>query len=86
MSLYIVEQGVERWSIGPLFGPNDPDFRCHYEYILIPEVRDCSAHDGEWHAFITMPHEVVEYEGMAVPVFEGDVERLEWERKRLRNT
>jgi hypothetical protein len=42
------------------------------------EVVDCNAHDGEWPAFITLPHETVEWEGRAVPVFEGDVERRAW--------
>lgn len=40
------------------------------------------AHDGQWYAVVTLPHEVVEYEGYAVPVFEGDRERIEWERQR----
>lgn len=37
--------------------------------------------DGEWHAVVRMPHEIVEWEGMAVPLFEGDTERLAWEQK-----
>lgn len=45
-------------------------------------LRDANAHDGEWPAWISLPHETVEWEGRAVPVFEGDVERIEWERRR----
>jgi hypothetical protein len=43
---------------------------------------DCNAHDGEWPAFITLPHETVEWDGRAVPAFEGDVERRAWEAAR----
>lgn len=43
---------------------------------------DPNARDGEWHATITLPHEIVEQDGHAVPVFEGDIERQEWERRR----
>lgn len=37
--------------------------------------------DGEWHAVVRMPHEIVEWDGMAVPAFEGDTERIAWERR-----
>jgi hypothetical protein len=46
------------------------------------EVREASARDGEWHAVATMPHEVVERDGHVVPAFEGDTERIEWQRRR----
>ena len=42
-------------------------------------------HDGEWTEIITLIHEVVEFEGYKVPAFEGDVERIEWERKRSKS-
>jgi hypothetical protein len=32
----------------------------------------------------TLPHDVVSYEGYEVPVYEGDLERIEWERERRR--
>lgn len=80
MSLYV----VEREEL------NDREFldRMMYDYsyrprtLMVPEIRDCNACDGEWHAVVTLPHEVVEYEGYAVPAFEGDLERIEWERSR----
>lgn len=55
-------------------------------YININEIysslEDPNAHDGEWHMIVTLPHEVAEHEGYGVPVFEGDVERREWEQQR----
>lgn len=38
--------------------------------------------DGEWYAVVSMPHEAVTYDGLVVPLFEGDVERIVWERER----
>lgn len=52
--------------------------------LLTVEPYDPHAHDGEWHAVVSVPHEVVEWEGYGVPVFEGDVERIEWERTHRR--
>lgn len=79
MSLYVVEREE----------PNDRAFldRMMFGYSLrpemlrVPEIRDCNARDGEWPAVITMPHETVWWEGVAVPAWEGDVERIEWERR-----
>lgn len=82
MSLYVVER-EDHWAGGLR------DFRDRllgryptYGQVIVHEVMDCNARDGEWHAVITMPHEIVEHEGRAVPAFEGDVERLEYERSR----
>jgi hypothetical protein len=50
--------------------------------LIVPVLVDCNARDGEWPAFITLPHEYVEFDGRDVPLFEGDVERREWEARR----
>lgn len=87
MSIYVVERerewdwlrdGAHRWlresfgrQVFQVFPPS-------VEVLL----RDPNEHDGEWPAFITLPHETVEHEGRAVPLFEGDVERREWEARR----
>lgn len=47
-------------------------------------LRDPNGRDGEWHAVIKLPHEIAEWEGYGVPVFEGDVERREWEGRHRR--
>jgi hypothetical protein len=81
MSLYVVEREQQR---------DDRAFieRSFYGYSMRPdwrierEVREASARDGEWHAVATMPHEVVERDGHVVPAFEGDTERIEWQRRR----
>jgi hypothetical protein len=49
--------------------------------LTVPDIRDCNEHDGEWPAFISLPHEHVEWDGRDVPLFEGDVERREWEAR-----
>jgi len=48
---------------------------------LVDELLDPNRYDGEWHAFITLPHEIVECEGRGVPLFEGDVEKQEYVRR-----
>lgn len=82
MSLYVVEREeydhvefLERITFGYSFRPST---------FMVPELRDCNARDGEWYAIITMPHEPVEHEGYTVPAFEGDLERIAWERRRSR--
>lgn len=62
------------------FGPG------YFEPVDAEDVRE-DAHmrrDGEWYAVIRLPHEAVEFDGYHVPVFEGDVERREWEARRRR--
>jgi hypothetical protein len=82
MSLYVVER--ERDSFDVYVDELRVDLRRQWWPVplTVPEIRDCNARDGEWHATIRLPHEVVEHEGRAVPAFEGDVERLEWEARR----
>jgi hypothetical protein len=74
ISLHIVS-GLQPWP--PWDYGEPPDFNV---FKAIP--RDPNGRDGEWHAVVSLPHEVVERDGYGVPVFEGDVERIEWERKR----
>jgi hypothetical protein len=81
MSLYVVER-PDGWgrSLEYLFGPMRLNF-LPFAYAAC-DLRDCNEHDGEWPAFISLAHETVEWEGRAVPLFEGDVERIEWEARR----
>lgn len=76
MSLYVVERQQDWFSWPDRWG----DWWLHRrpEYDLV----DTGARDGEWHAVITLTHEIVEHDGYAVPAFEGDLERIEWERNR----
>lgn len=53
-------------------------------YVSFTFPADCNVRDGEWYATITMPYEAVEWDGYHVPVWEGDVERREWEEARRR--
>lgn len=55
-----------------------------YGYVPRIETYDPNGHDGEWHAYVRIAHEVVEWDGYGVPLFEGDVERREWEAQRCR--
>lgn len=72
MSLAVIERETWLYDIGHPWIPWNP--KINYEIV------DPNARDGEWHAVITMAHEIVEWEGLAVPAFKGDVERIEWER------
>lgn len=63
------------WVAGPEF---DRLLAGTYAYRA---TLDPNGRNGEWHVVVTLPHEVEEYEGYGVPVFEGDVERIEWERQ-----
>lgn len=84
MSLYVVER-EEPLSVF-LMRDIRERFRGQYSTshgpMMVPHVVDCNEHDGEWYAYITMPYETIEFDGLAVPLFEGDVERIEWERER----
>lgn len=54
---------------------------------LLPDDWDprlANAKDGQWTEIIRLAHEPVEFNGHTVPAFEGDLERIEWERKRSR--
>jgi hypothetical protein len=82
VSLYVVEKEeyndrefLDRMMFGYSYRPMT---------LTVPEIRDCNARDGEWHVVITMEYETVEWEGYAVPAFEGDVERIQWTRSRSR--
>ena len=64
-----------RWDELPYFTgrlllPHDWDPNWHFR------------HDGRWPEVVTLQHETVECEGLRVPLFEGDVERREWEARR----
>jgi hypothetical protein len=56
--------------------------------LLLPVDYDPDYHlrrDGEWHAVVSLPHDVAEFEGYAVPAFDLDSidpERAEWLRRR----
>lgn len=63
------------WTYDPIGAYVDLD-------AIYSSTHDPNARDGEWHMIVTLPHEVGEQDGYGVPVFEGDVERIEWERNR----
>lgn len=45
------------------------------------DPRLANARDGEWVEIIRLAHEPVEYDGYTVPAFEGDLERIEWNKR-----
>lgn len=61
------------------YGPV-PDWFCTYSERpgRLPEDWNPNAPDPEWVA--TLPHSVVEYDSKRIPAYEGDTERIEWER------
>lgn len=74
MTLYIIEKERDRggwlysapfWGRALWQGP-----------LVVPELRDASVRDGEWPAVIRLAHETVERDGIAVPLFVGDLDRL----------
>jgi hypothetical protein len=85
MSLYVVERENEWGHFNAYLDRLAADMTGRLPSLrplTVPEVVDCNAHDGEWPAYITLPHEHAEWDGFDVPVFEGDIERREWEARR----
>ena len=86
MSLYVVEGAGDPWAWWPVGRQTFLGVIAREIFAPRLELRDANARDGEWPAVISLPHETVEFELegrlLAVPVFEGDVERIEWERRR----
>jgi hypothetical protein len=87
MSLHVIER-PSGWGGFDILGPGDDPFDPYAIDFWSRPLRvgpvDPNAHDGEWPAFITLAHEHVEWDGRDVPLFEGDVERREWEARRRR--
>lgn len=63
------------------------DYGYNFNSLRLPSDWDPQGHmkaDGQWHAVVRLPHEVVAWEGYGVPLFEGDLERKAWIAQRLR--